>query len=405
MRRSLTLIFVIVVVVLAAVGYQVRSLAIEDALHDHDDRLLRHGAATIALAVDERLQAGGKVDAALLSPFVDHDLGLRFHSASGRNIDLRGAGFDGPLEPDDSNRNLWSVADVNGRGYVLLSEDDDAVRTAASQSLRMRLLLLLITALLAALVATAFGRWYARPFRQLAEAAAALGRGRFQLDLPRTGIPEAKAIANALAGSARQLQDRLATEEQFAQRASHALRTPLTGIRLELEEAALHEGLPEPAAKALERSLQRVDQLDAVTGELVALARHRALVAEATTALEVLVRQVAESWHNELAARHRRLTTSVEGDALTTYTPGPVEQILEFLLVDVVHRSAGAVRLDFVAAPDGHLRIAIAAERAVAVRKTGTAPLLRARTVALALGGRLEGEYAEGGVEIVLPRR
>jgi hypothetical protein len=82
-----------------------------------------------------------------------------------------------------------------------------------------------------------------------------------------------------------------------------------------------------------------------------------------------------------------------------------VEQILELLLIDVMHRSAGPVRLVLAAAAEGHLRITATAAARASARTNGTAPLTRARTVALALGGRLEGEYAGGGVEIVLPRR
>ena len=119
----------------------------------------------------------------------------------------------------------------------------------------------------------------------------------------------------------------------------------------------------------------------------------------------MLAGQISQCWTDQLAARHRALSATVEGDGATTYTPGPVEQILESLIIDVVHRTAGAVGLVFAAGTDGHLRITVSAERTVQVRKVGTAPLLRARTVALALGGRLEGEYAVGGVEIVLPQR
>jgi hypothetical protein len=155
----------------------------------------------------------------------------------------------------------------------------------------------------------------------------------------------------------------------------------------------------------VERSLQRIDQLDAVTGELVSLARRRALVADATIPLRVLARQVTRRWVDELVPRHRELSVAVEGDATTTYTPGPVEQILELLLIDVMHRSAGPVRLVLAAAAEGHLRITVTAAARASARTNGTAPLTRARTVALALGGRLEGEYAGGGVEIVLPRR
>lgn len=405
MRSRATAIFVLLVVVLAATGYLVRTLAVERSVRAHDDVLLRRGAATIALVADRRARTHQGVDATLMHRFVGEGLGVRFHPVNGSNVDVRGPGFDGSLEPSDANPNLWAVAELEGGGYVLLGEDDDTVRSIALQSLPAMLLLLLVTALVATLAGVLLGRWYERPFSRLAEAAAALGRGRFQLDLPQTRVPAANEIARALDVSARRLQDRLAAEDEFAQRVSHALRSPLTGLRLELEEVALHDGLPAESAAVLERSLQRVDQIDAVTGELVALARHRAMVAEATIALEVLARQVGQRWADELDAQHRTLTTAVQGDGATTYTPGPVEQILELLLVDVLHRSSGSVRLVFAAGDADHLRITVTAGPAATGRAGESPPRVRARTIALALGGRLEGEYAAGGVEIVLPRR
>lgn len=405
MRSRAVLLFVALVLVLVSAGYLLRTWSVQRSVRAHDDQVVHRTVLALATLVDERIDAGGAVDDALLRPLVGQDLGVLFHPGKGREVEVRGAGFTGPLDTDASSADVWATAPTAGKGYVLLSEDASAVHDAAWQSRSQTLLLLLMTAVVAALVGALLARWYVRPLRQLAGAAAALGRGRFQLDLPRGGTPEVSAIAEALDASARQLQDRLAGEDEFARRASHALRTPLTGLRWELEEAELLDDLPEEAEAALTRSLQRVDQLDAVTGELIAASRRRALVAQAAVPLEVLAPQIAQRWTDELDARHRTLTAAIEGDGATTYTPGPVEQILELLLIDVTHRTEGAVRLVFAVGTDAHLRITVAAESVVAARSSATTPLLRAETVAMALGGRLEGEYAAGGVEIVLPRR
>lgn len=405
MRKRVTLLFVLVVIALAAFGYVLRTWTVEQKVRDHDGAVLHQQAVAIATAVAERAKHAEPVDADFLRGLLAADMAVRFRSFSGDVVDVRGPGFDGALGAVDRGENLWAIAPASGWGDVLVSEDEDVVRDTAWDSREVMLLILVAVGALAALVLTLIGRAYERPFLRLAEAAAALGRGRFQLDLRPGRMPAANAIARALEASAQQLADRMATEEELAQRASHVLRTPLTGLRLELEEAALEEDLRPETAAALERSLQRVDQLDAVTGELVALARHRALVADAAVELDLLARQVTQRWTADLGTRDRALTSSVEGQASTTYTPGPVEQILELLLADVVHRTGGDVGLVFAAAVDGHLRITVTADSSVPVRKANTAPLLRARTVALALGGRLEGEYAEGGVEIVLPRR
>ena len=405
MRKRSTLLFVASLLLFAALAYVLRTWSTEHRLREHDGRLLQQQAASIAAAVAERTAHDEPVDAAFLRGLVGEAMGVRYRPFDGDVVDVRQPGFDGALGPVDGNQNLWVTAPVPGAGDVLLSEDDDVVRDTAWDSPRMLLLALLVVGVVAAGVGQLLRRAYERPFLRLADAAAALGRGRFQLDLHTTRVPAANAIGQALEASARQLEDRMATEEELAQRASHVLRTPLTGLRLELEEAALDACLRPETTAALERSLQRVDQLDAVTGELVALARHRALVADAAVELDVLAHQITRHWSEDLRTRDRALSVTIEGDATTTYTPGPVEQILELLLADVVHRTRGDVRLVFAAGPDGHLRITVTATSSVWVRKASTAPLLRARTVALALGGRLEGEYVEGGVEIVLPRR
>jgi hypothetical protein len=405
MRRRITLLFVLLFLLVAVIGYGLRSWTVERDVRAHDDALLHREVSVLATAVDERMGSGASVDAAFLRAFAARDVGIRFHPADGPDIEIHGPGFTGSLEPDDGNTNVWATAPTTGDGFVLLSEDDSAVRTAVYPGLPSIVVLLLLAIAISGLGGYLLARSLERPFGKLALAAEELGRGRFQLDLPTTSVPEARAIGQALHASARQLRDRLAAEDEFAQRASHALRTPLTGLRLELEDAMLHDGMPTDAAAAVERSLQRIDQLDAVTGELVSLARRRALVADATIPLRVLARQVTRRWVDELVPRHRELSVAVEGDATTTYTPGPVEQILELLLIDVMHRSAGPVRLVLAAAAEGHLRITVTAAARASARTNGTAPLTRARTVALALGGRLEGEYAGGGVEIVLPRR
>jgi signal transduction histidine kinase len=267
--------------------------------------------------------------------------------------------------------------------------------------------LFLVIAVLAGLIGYAISRRLSAPFRQLAVAAAALGRGRFDLELPRTRIPEARAIAQALGISAGQLEDRLRRERDFAEQASHLLRTPLTGLRLELEELTLRDDLPQDARDAAARGLHSVDEMNAVAGELVQLSRSATLVRGAELPLRDLATQLAQRWADRLAARDRTLSASAEGDLTLTYTPGPIEHVLDLVLAEVVRRGSGAVRIAFEGQEGGHLRVRVSADGpALPARGQEPEPRLhQARAAVEALGGRIRGEDPAEGLEVLLPRR
>jgi signal transduction histidine kinase len=364
---------------------------------------MRGQVHTIATAIDQRLDLGEPVTRAFLRPMVSHGMAVQFSTTTGAFVDVRKPGFSGPMKPSANDDDLWATA-FTTTGVVTISEDPSVISAAIESDpwpLVSFAVLIVLGVIGGALV---IGRSMARPFRQLADAAAALGRGRFQLDLPKTRIPEAQAIAGSLQASAEHIRQRLLREREFGLRASHALRTPLTALRLELDELARQPDLPGETREVVTRSLDRIDHLDAATGELLALARQGGLAAGTEVRLADLVAEGSRRWGDELAAHGRTLTSAAEGDLDLTYTPGPVEQILELMLADVVSRTRGSVNVVYYVAGDGALNIRATAAEATSGR-VGTAPVARARAVALALGGRLEGDWAEGGLDVWLPRR
>lgn len=244
-----------------------------------------------------------------------------------------------------------------------------------------------------------------RPFRRLAAAGTSLGRGRFDLDLPRTRVPEARAIASALELSAAQLRERLARDRDFGQRASHELRTPLTSLRFRLEELADDPGLSDASRAAAEGGLRAVAQLDVAAGALVESTGRTVLVAGAAVPLHDLATQVAQRWADVLDESDRELTAAVVGDTELIFTPGPVEQVLDLLLTDLVAREAGSVRLVFEGAAS-RLQVDV-----TCTRPDGrpAAPRLPAAagvdTLLDAVGGRLERPADADVLRLHLPRR
>lgn len=407
MRERLTISVVLLCVVLCAGQFAFRAYSISQVMRRHEAADVRATARAVSTAVDLQLRQGGRVDAAFLKPLVPADEQLVFESTTGGgNIRVQGPDFAGSSDPGNGSADLWASDDVAG-GIVVVSRSSDVMRDLVLKD-RLKILLLAIAVILgAALGGWLMARWLSAPFRKLAEAAGALGRGRFDLDLPATTIPEARAIGTALRTSAGQLQDRISQEQAFAQHTSHVLRTPLTALRLELDHLATHD-LPRDVQDSVDRCVARIDGLDLVTGDLIRLARGGVLVAGAQIALRDLAGATSQRWADELAQHLRTLTAAIDGDLDTTYTPGPVEHILELLLVDVLHRSRGNVQLRYQTRGDGALKITVTAAEEATTRgrpREPGAPFVRATAVAMALGGRVEGTGPGTGLDIWLPRR
>lgn len=394
MRERLTASFVLLTVVLLLGAGVIRSYTLGSELRERESTRLHHQAVTIAHLVEDRVAGGEPVDEAFLSTFVDNGDRVVFAPTGGPDVEVRGPSYDGG---DDDL--VAGVAAAGGR--VTVSESDGLFWHLLIGDPAAVVVLVLLAIVGAGCAGMLVARAMAAPFQQLALAAGALGRGRFDLDLPDTRIPEAVAIGQSLSTSADQLRDRLRRDQAFAAHTSHALRSPLTGLRLELEELVLREDLPDDVRESVRRALAGIERVDGVAGELVALQRG-SLVEGAEIPLRDLATQVAQRWADELAGSGREVTAAVEGDLDRRYTPGPVEHLLDLVLTEIVARSRGAVRLVLLGEPGGHLRITVTAERSTVGTADAFGP---ARSVCAALGGRWTGSEPMDGLEILLPRR
>lgn len=402
MRNRLTAAFVVLsILVLLGAGI-VRAFVLRDLVREQESEHLQQEAALIVRILDARETSGGRVDRELLTELVPSASRLTYLPHKGRPMRVEGPGYDG------SGDDLSATATVYD-GTVVVAHSAEVVTDVIRRDIGSAIVLLGVLSTLAGLLGWLLSRMLSAPFRQLAVAAAALGRGRFDLELPRSKIPEARAIAQALRTSAGQLEDRIRRERDFAERASHVLRTPLTGLRLELEELAQRADLPADVRASAGRGLARLDAMDEVTGELVELSRGGTLVAGAELPLVDLATQLAQRWADRLAARGRTLSASAEGDLALTYTPGPVEQVLDLLLADVVHRGTGAVRIVFLGQEGGHLRVRVTSEGLAGVTQGARAAdltrLEAARAVAESLGGRILGDDPSRTIVVLFPRR
>ncbi|MEU6643669.1 HAMP domain-containing sensor histidine kinase [Saccharomonospora sp. NPDC046836] len=181
----------------------------------------------------------------------------------------------------------------------------------------------------------------ARPLEDLSGVAHQLGNGDFTVHPARSGIPEIDSVGMSLETTAQRLDELVARERAFSADASHQLRTPLAGLRLQLEMAL--EGDDAELRKVIVAALGTTDRLERTIDDLLALAR-ATRAGRDVTSLDEVIGDLVEEWRTRLATRERRLRVMVHPGMGDTAAPGAVlRQILGILLDNAFHHGAGTV--------------------------------------------------------------
>ncbi|MGH3625507.1 MAG: ATP-binding protein [Sciscionella sp.] len=180
----------------------------------------------------------------------------------------------------------------------------------------------------------------ARPLEELAGAAARLGDGDFTVRTRSAGIPEIDSVGAALNTTAGRIGETLERERAFSSDASHQLRTPLTGLRLQLE-AALENPDREPRA-AIASGIAAADRLERTVDDLLALARDTGSTSD-TADLDQLLAEVRQDWHGPLAAKARALRIVMHEAPRPSAEGAAVRHILKVLLDNAFIHGGGTV--------------------------------------------------------------
>ncbi|SOE06722.1 HAMP domain-containing sensor histidine kinase [Streptomyces sp. Ag109_G2-15] len=190
-----------------------------------------------------------------------------------------------------------------------------------------------------AMIGFALARWITRPVRALEHATAQLAEGRLT-DPPDTslGPPELRRLAASFTHTAARLQHLLRAQEAFASEASHQLKTPLTALRLRLENFEPH--LHPRARPGLDAALGEVERLSRMVQGLLALAR---LENSATTPesadLDAVVADRAAMWAAFAAEQDVDFLVTGPDAGHVWAVPGGLEQIIDNLLSNALRVS------------------------------------------------------------------
>ncbi|HEU5213131.1 MAG TPA: HAMP domain-containing sensor histidine kinase [Gaiellaceae bacterium] len=184
----------------------------------------------------------------------------------------------------------------------------------------------------AALAAGALAAFVVRPLRRLEAAADAVGQGDLAARAPEDrGPPEVRSLARVFNDTVAQLEQLVRAREEFVADASHQLRTPLTALRLRLENLA-RDVAPSGHGELTGASAE-VDRLASLVDGLLALARAgRPGSARETVDLVALARERVDAWSALAAERTLTLATESDGAAGALASADRLRQVLDNLL-------------------------------------------------------------------------
>jgi signal transduction histidine kinase len=205
----------------------------------------------------------------------------------------------------------------------------------------------------AAVVLTAMGvigwaiaRSVSRPLRRLNAAAARFATGDLAEAEPDPHAPPEIAALGATMNTMAQRLDRLLAEHrEFLADASHQLRTPLTALRLRLEnlQSAASDGAE---AEDLNAAVEETGRLSGLVGDLLQFARAEEAARPQTADLAQLVADRVDTWSAMADVAGLDLDLSSPGGAVfVSAVPGGVEQILDNLIDNAITAAPAGTRV------------------------------------------------------------
>ncbi len=203
-------------------------------------------------------------------------------------------------------------------------------------------LALAIAAALVLAAATVVGlllsRSLSRPLRRLEDAAERIGEGELDARASESDGPEEiRRLARTLNETAAKLEALVRSQQEFVSDASHQLRTPLTALRLRLEN--LEQDMAPETRESLAAAIAETDRLARLVSELLALARAEDDIEPADRIdIAILAAGRVDAW--SALAEERGISIETRATSvLARGGSGRVEQVLDNLLANALEAS------------------------------------------------------------------
>lgn len=232
------------------------------------------------------------------------------------------------------------AADGTVVGAVRISYPSAPLTTRLWQIWGFRAALALGVLIVAAVTGVWLARRLTRPLRQLNDMASRLRDGDLTARVAETGPPETRTLASTLNTATETIDTLVGSQRKFIGDASHQLRTPLTALRLSLDNIA--DTVDDPyVAEDVERATAEVVRMNRLVNGLLALARaESAVVVQEPVRLADVVTGRFETWR--AAADERGVTLDhdlAEPEQCVLSGPGHLEQVLDNVLSNALEVS------------------------------------------------------------------
>ena len=360
-----------------ALALLVTPLGITFAHREHDRLLFdaERGADTIAAKVDDPLESHAPLPAANIAASA-HAMG-----AAVVIVDSRGEILLDSAHPERVGTSLAGAKDIQlalkgtrtaGRGELRPKDEivayasvpttsegvvDGAVRLTyptATLDERVRdvwlqlgvLCLAVLTAVV--LLAILIGRGITRPLRNLEDAADRLGQGDLTTRLDESDGPEElRRVAGTFNRMAAQLSDLMESQAQFVANASHQLRSPLTALRLRLEnlEATGNPADQEPI-RAASAEVARMSRLIDGLLLLASDAAHHENLHQVDVA--AVARDRVAGWKDVAAENDIEIVLDAPKTAFARTIPSAPGQVLDNLIDNALNAAPGGSTISVV---------------------------------------------------------
>jgi two-component system, OmpR family, sensor kinase len=272
--------------------------------------------------------------------------GLRSTSYAGRPEVARalaGETYQGTRHSDSLGEDLivTAVPVVQaGRtaGAVRITQSVDGVQAEVRKDVAALVAIGVVALVLGLAVAWFVAGSLARPLRGLAAAARRVSAGELDERAEVGGSSEQREVATAFNEMTDRLARALRSQREFVANASHQLRTPLTGLRLRLEAAALKTGDP-----AVERDLRaaeaETERLAKLLGDLLTLAPERECPRGERLSLAVIAAAARERWQGPAESTGHRLRLAGRAEVLVLASRDDLAVMLDNMIENALNYS------------------------------------------------------------------